>query len=681
METAGPLNSLGRYRLTSRIATGGMAEVFLARAVDALGAEGPAVAVKRLLPHLARDANVVRMFLNEARITAQIRHPNVVRVIELGQHGSEPFIAMELLEGRTWAELRQRAADGGRRMPLGVALCILTQACRGLDAAHKATSDDGRPLALVHRDFTPDNIHVGTSGQVKVIDFGIAKTASLSAGTEPGTLKGKYFYMSPELILAKPVDHRADVFAAGVMLYEQLCGRRPFTGTSVEEVVAKIASGKPTPPTQHDPSVSTALEALCLTALHRNPDARFPSLEAFADAIEALGGEATVASPAEVAAYVAALFPPAAPSGAQPAPAPRPSAPRARWENSLDALTGSPANTGAGAFPPRAPAPPPQPPPSALVPRRRRPRWRLGAAVGVVGLLVGAALALRHPEPAPEALLERAAVAAPAERVQLLVRAASAAEATVPQLERAAALLLEAQAPEAALRAVDAWLARAPQSVEARLLEARAATDARLGKRAEAAIAEASRLAPQDWRSDAALARLRERQGDAAGALAAWARAAEKPGSAPEALARQGYWLSQAGRLDEAEQALTRSLRGRADAVASAELGFVKYRKGRADEALRLLRGAVKDAPESMVARYYLGAVLAQRGDLRGARESYDAADALAKDDPRPLSARCELEVLSGDAATLDAVKARLRERFPKDAAALIARCGGARRE
>ena len=222
--------------------------MFVGRHITEAGEFGPMVAIKRLLPHLVKDNQIVRMFLNEARITAQIHHPNVVAIIDLGQEGGEPFIAMELLDGRTFAELREKAAETGRRVPTGIMLRILTEACRGLDAAHRATDEDGKPLMLVHRDFTPDNIHVGASGEVKVIDFGVAKTASWGAGTEPGTLKGKFFYMSPEMILARPVDHRADIFAAGVMLYEQLCGHRPFTGSSVEEVVMKIAAGKPQPP-------------------------------------------------------------------------------------------------------------------------------------------------------------------------------------------------------------------------------------------------------------------------------------------------------------------------------------------------------------------------------------------------------------------------------------------------
>ncbi|MER2560247.1 MAG: serine/threonine-protein kinase, partial [Myxococcaceae bacterium] len=304
MENLGSPVWIGRYRLTSRIATGGMAEVYVGRHIAEDGAFGPMVAVKKLLPHLVKDSSIVRMFLNEARITAQINHSNVVRIHELGQVSGEPFIAMELLEGRTFADLRSRAAEDGKRMPLPVALRILCEACRGLGAAHDAKDDDGQPLALVHRDFTPDNIHVGVKGEVKVIDFGIAKTANWGAGTEPGTLKGKFFYMSPEMILAKPVDHRADIFAAGVMLYEQICGRRPFTGNSVDEVVMKIAEGKLQPPSQFDPSLPRPLEAVCLTALNRNPDSRFQSMGVFIDAMEMVGGEAQLATNEEVAAYV-----------------------------------------------------------------------------------------------------------------------------------------------------------------------------------------------------------------------------------------------------------------------------------------------------------------------------------------------------------------------------------------
>jgi eukaryotic-like serine/threonine-protein kinase len=310
LESLGQPSWFGQYRLTSRIATGGMAEVYLGRHISPDGRFGPLVAVKRLLPHLVKDTQIVRMFLNEARITAQIDHPNVVRVIDLGHEAGEPYICMELLDGFTLAELRRKTAEEGRRLPLGITLRVLSDACRGLDAAHGAKDEEGKPLGLVHRDFTPDNIHVGATGEVKVIDFGVAKTAAWGTGTEPGTLKGKFFYMSPEMILARPVDHRADIFAAGVMLYEELCGRRPFTGKSVDEVVLRIAEGMPKPPRAFDPSVPEALEVICLKALDREAERRFSTLQEFIHAIESVGGLATVATREQVGDFLNMVFPP-----------------------------------------------------------------------------------------------------------------------------------------------------------------------------------------------------------------------------------------------------------------------------------------------------------------------------------------------------------------------------------
>jgi Flp pilus assembly protein TadD len=164
-------------------------------------------------------------------------------------------------------------------------------------------------------------------------------------------------------------------------------------------------------------------------------------------------------------------------------------------------------------------------------------------------------------------------------------------------------------------------------------------------------------------------------QGDAVGALDGWSQASNKSRANVEYLAREGYWLSQSGRLDEAEVILGKALRMKADPSTAAELGFVKYRKQRADEALRLLKGAVKDAPQSVDAHYYLGTVLLQKGDKDGARAEYKTADELAGDDARPLTALCQLEALAGASAGLEAVKQKLKERFPKDAEAIITRC------
>jgi len=700
---------VGRYRLSARIATGGMAEVYLGRGIDDDGRRGPAVAVKRLMPHLASDRRVVQMFLNEARITAQVRHPNVVTIIELGMEGQEPFIAMELLEGRSFAELRQEAAEHGQRVPLGITLRVLVEACRGLDAAHRAVDEAGRPLRIVHRDFTPDNIHVGVNGAVKVIDFGIAKADALGSGTEPGVLKGKFFYMSPEMIAGKPVDHRADLFAAGVMLYEQLCGRRPFTGLSADEVLGRIAEGRPRPPTAFDPSVPAALERVCLTALARDPAARFDSLESFIVAIEAVGGAAEIASAEQLAAYVDSLFPPdrdpkrlalrrarlADPShGSTPPPHARPILGAVEvppeWP-SVSRTTNPNAETVAGAVrqahrsaqPLLAQGAEPEAPPAATTaapgpgPARRSRRAPLVVGALAVGAVIaGAAWFLTRPAlPPAERLAQAERATTPGSKAAALKGLGADERASAEELSRAGALLLEAGAHTQALELAEGFVARFPQDIEAHLLAARAATELRLGKRAERAIEGATSLAPKDLRPSLALAELRERQGDLPGALAALATAHGLQPRSAQVTPRYGLLLSQSGRLDEAATVLSAWTRTNDDAASLAELGFVRFRQQRVDEAASLLKRALRKDARLAVAHYYLGAVLFRQGDTAGAERAYLEADRLSPEDPRALASRCQLHAHTGNTAGVAEAKRALAERFPTRAEALAAEC------
>jgi serine/threonine protein kinase/tetratricopeptide (TPR) repeat protein len=667
----------GRYRLTSRIATGGMAEVYVGRHITEAGEFGPMVAIKRLLPHLVKDNQIVRMFLNEARITAQIHHPNVVGIIDLGQENGEPFIAMELLDGRTFAELREKAAENGRRVPTGIMLRILCEACRGLDAAHNATDEEGKPLMLVHRDFTPDNVHVGAKGDVKVIDFGVAKTANWGAGTEPGTLKGKFFYMSPEMILAKPVDHRADIFAAGVMLYEQLCGHRPFTGTSVEEVVMAIAAGKPKPPRAFDPAVPMLLEAVCLRALAHDVDARFQSLLELIEAIEQVGGECQVASGGEVADYVGTLFPAEKDPKRQTLRRAReadPSVPNAQVHEEPGAegaqrtdrprllVVEDPARLS--------------PAKGIVLARKPLPAW-LPKAIGggvVIALVVGGGVMFfNRPALSPSEAIKQASVEG-APRASLLVAMGKNPAAKDANFEAAGKLLLDAKEHEAALELSESWLLRSPKNPKASLLEGRAASALRKGKRAEAALGRADALMPDDPAPNIALASMREAQGDSAGALEEYSRAIKKKSSG-ELLFKQGYLLSQAGRIDEAARALTGALKEEFEPAAAAELAFVRYRQKNFDDAAALLKRALKKSPQLMVGHYYLGTVQYQQGDVKGARESYLEADKLAEPtDPRALIALCELEAQT-KANTLEETRKKISTRFAKEAPGLLSRC------
>lgn len=666
METLGSPMWFGRYRLSSRIATGGMAEVYVGRHITEAGEFGPMVAIKRLLPHLVKDTQIVRMFLNEARITAQIHHPNVVGIIDLGQQDGEPFIAMELLDGRTFAELREKAAESGKRVPTGLMLRILCEACRGLDAAHNATDEEGRPLMLVHRDFTPDNIHVGAGGDVKVIDFGVAKTTTWSAGTEPGTLKGKFFYMSPEMILARPVDHRADIFAAGVMLYEQLCGHRPFTGGSVEEVVMAIAAGKPKPPSAYDPAVPVPLEKVCLQALAHDVANRFQSLTELVAAIEAVGGEASVASSEELSAYVSSLFP-------LDKDKKRQTLRKAREADPSVPHLEPAANDGEG--PTRADRPKllivESDSKDAPVTRSWIPK-AIGALAVVAALGGSAVMFFNRPQLSPQAALEQAA-APGAPRAKLLLAMAKNPTATDANFNAAGKLLLDAKEYDVALEVSEAWVLKSPKSGPAALLEGRAASALRLGKRAEAALARADAAMPEDPAPNLALATLREKQGDPSGALEEYTRAIKKRPST-ELLMRQGYLLSQAGRLDEAAKALGQVLAKDFDPPSAAELAFVRFRQNNVEDAAALLKKALRKAPQLMVAHYYLGAVHYQQGDIKGARESYLEADKLSGEDPRALIALCEVEAQL-DAPTLGETRKKISARFPKEAAALLTRC------
>ncbi len=685
METLGNPTWFGRYRLTSRIATGGMAEVYVGRHITEEGNFGPMVAVKRLLPHLIRDQAIVRMFLNEARITAQIEHPNVVRIVDLGHESGEPYIAMELLDGHTFADLREKVADDGKRVPIGITLYILTEACRGLDAAHRAVDERGQPLRLVHRDFTPDNIHVGFKGEVKVIDFGVAKTAMWGAGTEPGTLKGKFFYMSPEMILAKPVDHRADVFAAGVMLYEQLCGRRPFTGNSVDEVVMRIAQGNPRPPHELDPAVPTALETVCLKAVEHDPDKRYQTLQELIEAISAIGGEAQLATREATGEYVSRTFP-------QNKDQKRDTLRKAReldpsYPGPPSPYAGSPISPGASpslapteppssathAEPPAAPKMKPAAPP--MDPAARSKLVRGAALVGGVLLLsvaVTAAVIFRPTMSPEEALAQAQLTKEPKERTSLLEDLVEKG-ASPEQLEQAGKLLLEVKAGPGAARLAEAWRTKEPGNGKAWLLEARAAILTRKGKRVETALEQARDLLKGDPEPYVVMAEFKETLGEPMQALEAWSSALSRKPDEVRYKARIGYWQSQAGQLDQAQVTLGQVLQKQFDPVSAAELGFVKFRKGDPGGAARLLKDVIKKEPSSMAAHYYLGAVLYQQRDAKAAKAEYLEADKLAPTDSRPLVALCEMEAQTAS-PELEETKKLIVSRF-EDGKKLVAAC------
>jgi eukaryotic-like serine/threonine-protein kinase len=284
---AGMTTPIGKYKLVRLIAAGGMAEVYLARQAGAAGFQ-KLVCLKRILPHLARDKQFVEMFLNEARLAARLDHPNIVSIHDLGEANGNYFIAMEFIDGPSLRAVARRAHERGERLPIAEIVKIVCMAASGLHYAHELAGDDGKPLGLVHRDISPDNILVHRNGAAKVVDFGIAKAANSGGLTRTGTLKGKVAYMPPEQLRGDPLDRRVDVFALGVVLYELLAGQRPWEGDSEVSLIGRIISEEPRPFASARPDAPGGLTAVIDRALAKDREARYPSCHDLQADLEAL---------------------------------------------------------------------------------------------------------------------------------------------------------------------------------------------------------------------------------------------------------------------------------------------------------------------------------------------------------------------------------------------------------
>lgn len=276
---------LGPYELVHRIATGGMAEVYLARR------EGPhgfqkTVALKRILPQLAADTDFVAMFVDEARVCARLSHPNIVQVFDFGEQGGELYMAMELVDGTTGARLIRAAAGRNEDIPLEVSLHVALSVLRGLDYAHNARDEAGRPLYLVHRDVSPGNVLIDRSGAVKLTDFGIARAAEFERRTDAGQLKGKLGYMSPEQVVGKELDLRSDLFTVGIVLAEMVTVRPLFSGGRELDVLLRIRDADLGAIDRNAGRVPDDVRAVLYRALAKDPKLRYPSAAAFAEALE-----------------------------------------------------------------------------------------------------------------------------------------------------------------------------------------------------------------------------------------------------------------------------------------------------------------------------------------------------------------------------------------------------------
>jgi len=306
--SAAAIRVVGRYALYGELAAGGMATVHLGRLLGPVGFSRT-VAIKRLHEQFAKDPEFVSMFLDEARLCARIRHPNVVPTLDVIAGDRQLLLVMEYVQGESLSRLFRAAVARGERVPLKVAVAILSGVLHGLHAAHEAKDERGHPLGIVHRDVSPQNVLVGADGVPRVLDFGIAKAKGRLYTTQDGRVKGKLAYMAPEQLRSEPVDRKSDIFAASIMAWELFTGKRLFEGESEGATVTKVlldpiplpssaardAPDGPTPSSRDRASYWPALDTIVMRGLEREPSKRFDTAREMATALEEVVPSATVA--------------------------------------------------------------------------------------------------------------------------------------------------------------------------------------------------------------------------------------------------------------------------------------------------------------------------------------------------------------------------------------------------
>src|SRR5579859_4909742 len=272
--------TFGKFFLYEKLAIGGMAEIFKAKLYGIAGFEKTLV-VKQILPEYASDVEFVNMFIDEANIAVSLTHGNIVPIYELGKIGDRYYIAMEYVDGENLETVIDQCRKLKREIPINQGVEIAIESCKGLDYAHKKTSPEGKSLGIVHRDVSPQNIMVSFDGEVKIVDFGIAKAASKLSLTRVGTLKGKFGYMSPEQALGNDVDPRTDIYAVGIVLYECLTGTRLYDAENDLELLKKVRNGAVLPPRLVNPRIAAELDRIVLKALAKNINERYQEAAQF----------------------------------------------------------------------------------------------------------------------------------------------------------------------------------------------------------------------------------------------------------------------------------------------------------------------------------------------------------------------------------------------------------------
>jgi eukaryotic-like serine/threonine-protein kinase len=295
---------VGRYALYGEIAKGGMATVYFGRLLGPVGFSRT-VAIKRLHPHYASDAEFVAMFLDEARLAARVQHPNVVSTLDVVALDGELMLVMEYVQGESLSRLMSACRTANVRLPYRIVGAIINSVLTGLHAAHEAKNERGEPLGIVHRDMSPQNVLVGADGNIRVFDFGIAKAAGRAQDTRQGQFKGKLAFASPEQLGGSQVERRADIYAAGVILWELVTNRRMFKADDEMQLLAMVREGRIEPPSRYCGDLPPGLEAIIQRALATDPAFRFPTAREMAIALEEVLPHASVREVAEWVGRVA----------------------------------------------------------------------------------------------------------------------------------------------------------------------------------------------------------------------------------------------------------------------------------------------------------------------------------------------------------------------------------------
>ena len=266
----------GPYTLLRRLAVGGMAEVYVARA-KGIGGFEKLVAIKVIHPRFSEDEHFIQMLVEEAKISVLLTHVNIAQIFDLGCIDDTYFIVMEYIEGADAYRLLRRANDRKKKLPFDICAYVAGEVCNGLDYAHRKRDAEGKPLGIVHRDISPQNVLISYAGEVKLVDFGIAKAALRTGQTEAGVIKGKYYYMSPEQAWGDPMDHRSDIFSTGVVLYELLTGEMLYQEDNIPQLLDKVRKAEIKPPSHKRRDVPQELSAIVMKAVAKRPQDRFQS--------------------------------------------------------------------------------------------------------------------------------------------------------------------------------------------------------------------------------------------------------------------------------------------------------------------------------------------------------------------------------------------------------------------